>query len=115
MTVITPAGGSPETWAKNLADTSDYTIATANEARAFRIESILAACASGGSTFSLWISDGVTDVYLLNETAIAANDYLQLEHPLPLKSGWALKCKDHAGGKISVTAVLAITAKQTTG
>lgn len=115
MTVITPAGGSPETWARNLADTSDYTIATANEARAFRLESIVAACTTGGSTFSLWLSDGVNDVYILNAKAIAANDYLKLEHPIALKKGWALKCKDHIGAKISVTAVLAITAMQTTG
>jgi hypothetical protein len=115
MTVITPASGSPETWVKNLPDTADYTIATASDARAFRIESIVAACASGGSTFSLWVDDGANDVFVLNAKAISANDYLKLEHPIVLKSGWALKCKDHTGAKISVTATLAITSKQTTG
>ncbi len=115
MTVITPAGGSPETWAKSLPDTNTYTIATGSDARSFRLESVLAACATGGSSFSLWINDGTTDIYLFNAKPIAANDSLQVEHPVVIKPGWSLRCKDHTGAKISVTAVLAITAKQTTG
>ena len=114
MTVITPAGGQPSTWVKNLPDTADYTIATGNDARSFRLESIVAACTTGGSSFSLWVNDGTNNVYIINAKAIAANDYLKLEHPIVLKKGWALKCKDHTGAKISVTAVLAITAQQTT-
>lgn len=114
MTIVTPSGGSPITWARNLADTSDYTIATGNDARSFRLESIVAACTTGGSSFSLWINDGTNDIYILNAKAIAANDYLKLEHPIVLKKGWALRCKDHTGAKISVTAVLAMTAPQTT-
>lgn len=114
MTVITPASGSPSTWVRNLPDTEDYTIATADEKRSFRLESIVAASTTGGSSFSLWINNGATDVYILNAKAIAANDYLKLEHPIVLNKGWALRCKDHTGAKISVTAVLAVTAQQTT-
>lgn len=114
MTLFTQAGGTPETWVKNLPDTASYTIATATDARAFRLESIVAACTTGGSTFSLWVNDGSADVYILNAKAIAANDYLKLEHPIVLKSGWSLKCKDHTGAKLSVTATLSLISKQST-
>lgn len=111
MTVFTQAPGSPETWVKNLPDTADYTIITAAGSRGGRLESLVAACTTGGSTFSLWVNDGTNNVFILNAKAIAANDYLQIQHPITLKDGWSLKCKDHTGAKISVTATFALTSK----
>lgn len=111
MTVFTQAGGAPETWVKNLPDTADYTIVTAAGSRSARLESLVAACASGGSTFSLWVHDGTNSVFILNAKSVAANDYVQIQHPVVLKDGWSLKCKDHTGAKISVTATFALTSK----
>ena len=112
MSLYTSVPGSPETWVKNLPDTATYTIATATDSRSFRLESIVAACTTGGSTFSLWVNDGAADVYILNAKSVSANDYLKLEHPVTLKPGWSLKCKDHTGAKLSVTATLSLISKQ---
>lgn len=107
MTLYTEVGGSPETWAEKLGDTTSQTIVTGTDQSLFRLESLVASCTTGGSTFSLWIDKGATDVYIIDAKAISANDYLKLEHPVIVKAGWSLMCKDHTGAKIDVTATIA--------
>lgn len=108
MTVVSQSQAHVTTFATKLATSADVEIVAAADGSTLRLESLVASCDGTGSAFSLWLANGATSVFIVNSKTIAANDYLHIkDHPITLKPGWSLKCKDGTGGHIDVTACIA--------
>lgn len=107
MTLISPLNGTRVYKPAKLTTTNATTIATAAEKQALTIDSVRLSARAGGSTISLWVTDGTTSYYLAEDYALSANTALQIEgHHIPMRDGWSLKAQAGTANIIDVSAVL---------
>lgn len=111
MTLFVPSNGYRQPIAKSRIAATATTLFTASEKRQGVIDSILVSNNSTGSvTVKVWVTDGTTDFYIVEDVAIAATGQVQIkDHHFPLQNGWSLKVQAGTANRLDVTAVILIS------
>lgn len=93
---------------QKLSSTSNFLICTATEKGTLTIESITIAAGAGatGALFSLSVTNGTTDWFLMNGSVLADHQttILDTQH-IPLQVGWSIKAQCNTAGVVDVIAV----------
>lgn len=104
--IITSSNGHRKTFSRNLGVTTYVTLATATNS-VMTLESLMAACDSTPTAFTLVYSYNGTDYFIANAVPIAANSaYFLSGHHIQMAIGGVLKVKASIIDHISVTAVI---------
>lgn len=109
MTLFTQSSGQRVLKASSRIDSaSDTTLYAASEKRFATIESVwVSLSAAGSSTVSIWVTNGTTDYYLVEDATVGASSSFSItDHNIPLVKDWSLKCRAGTAGRVDVTAVL---------
>lgn len=107
MTLISPLVGTRIYKPVKLSTTNATTIAAAAEKQTMTVDSVRLSAGAGGSTISLWVTDGTNIYYLIEGYTLAANTVLQIEgHHVPMRDGWSLKAQAGTANVIFISTVL---------
>lgn len=95
-----------ETVSKILNSTSVITLIESSGAEFKTLES-LSVSANTTATFSLILTDGTTDFYVIRAMSVGAGTpYFMPQHHLTIPKNWSLKCVASAGNTLHVIAVI---------
>lgn len=69
------------------------------------VESLRYSCGAGGTSLSIWVTDGVTSWYMLNGATIAAGASVPIEDHIVLFSGWSINAQAADANRIDIILV----------
>lgn len=104
MTMIIQRQGNPKTKGTKLTTTNATTLLTGNTVLTKTIDKIHWSADTGGSTLSIWWSDGVSDFYLMKGETEGANTRDSIENlHIVLENGFTLEAQAGTADKIDLT------------